>query len=47
MRCPECRSEKIHKYGHMKKRVPGTKRIILTQRFRCYDCLRQFGKKGE
>ncbi len=45
MKCPECGSIRIHKYGFIKKREKGSKKIIFEQRYRCYNCLRQFEPK--
>ena len=46
MTCPECRGTLIHKYGHWRKRITGTKTVIEVQKYRCYACLRQFVSKG-
>jgi transposase-like protein len=46
MICPECKSALVHKYGHWRKRLTGTKTVITVQKYRCYNCLRQFIPKG-
>jgi transposase-like protein len=44
MKCPDCGKKDCRLYGHIRKRVKGTKQVVEVQRYRCNDCLHQFSK---